>query len=156
MYECIIKWATYKGYIEKNTIYKAQIGRVLNQMTEQKTRIHWTQGANIKESVFIYFYVYKTTNSMKLEMIKPHGHSIWDTSNRRSWSYTKVNDTGLPLFKWDLLWTEEVGVSPESDICEERLFELKTPLTKLPKRRAGKSAWVMSVWFGVQYFCIYE
>lgn len=31
----------------------------------------------------------------------------------------------------------EVGVCLDSDICEERLLELKRPLTKLPRRRAG-------------------
>lgn len=29
-----------------------------------------------------------------------------------------------------------MGVCLESDICEERLLELKIPLTKLPRRRA--------------------
>ena len=50
------------------------------------------------------------------------------------------------LLWMDLLCTDEVGVCRESDICEERLLELKIPLTKLPRRRAVKCVcWVGDV-----------
>lgn len=42
----------------------------------------------------------------------------------------------LAPLRRNLLWTEEVGVCRDSDTCEERLLELKMPLTKLPRRTA--------------------
>lgn len=65
--------------------------------------------------------------------------------NVLSWNNTK--NTKFYVLSWtkkgifplsgNLLWTVEVGVCLDSDICEERLLELKRPLTKLPRWRAG-------------------
>lgn len=46
-----------------------------------------------------------------------------------------------------------MGVSLDSDICEERLFELKRPLTKLPRRRAVRGCMEGGV-FGRQGVCV--
>lgn len=57
-------------------------------------------------------------------------------SSSYDWVTGGEQNRASPPLRRDLLWTEEVGVCLESDICEERLLELKIPLTKLPRRRA--------------------
>lgn len=65
----------------------------------------------------------------------------WKTTlSTCSWSVIQlwhtVGESVTSINMEDLLWTEEVGVCLESDICEERLLELKRPLTNPPRRRA--------------------